>query len=351
MSSANEHEAARGFLRSEKILRVAGAPEDPTQFVSNPDDTMIGSSESFDSLIDTIRSVAVRRCSITIVGETGTGKEMVAKKIHRYSDRREKLFVPVDCTTLTGTLFESQLFGHIKGSFTGATDSTLGFFRAANGGTIFLDEISEIPLELQAKLLRVLQQGTVTPLGSTQSYPIDIRVVCATNRDLRQMVADGDFRADLYYRLNVVTLHVPPLRERPEDILPMAAYFLKKLSRFYSEPAKTLSPQSQRILQEYPWPGNVRQLANAVERAYVLTQGDLIEAEALPPEILLEKRVAGKEGALLSLNAANERLIVEALRRSKGQKATAAKILGIDRRKLNRMMEKLNIEAAQIRND
>jgi transcriptional regulator with PAS, ATPase and Fis domain len=351
MFSANEDGFAQESVRKEKAMQAGVAPEGTKQFVNNPDDTMIGSSESFDSLIDTIRSVAARRCSITIVGETGTGKEMVAKKIHRYSDRCDKLFVPVDCTTLTGPLFESQLFGHLKGSFTGATDSTMGFFRAASGGTIFLDEISEIPLELQAKLLRVLQQGTVTPLGSTQTYPVDVRVVCATNRDLRQMVADGDFRADLYYRLNVVTLQVPPLRERPEDILPMASYFLKKLSRFYSEPLKTLSPQSQRILLEYPWPGNVRQLANAIERAYVLTQGLMIEAEVLPPEVLLEKRTAGKESALLSMNAANERLIVEALRRSKGQKANAAKILGIDRRKLNRMIEKLNIEITQIRND
>lgn len=346
MTSTNEEIVAQGVSRG-----GGGIPSNAARFSGNPDETMIGSSDSFSSLIDTIRSVANRRCSITIIGETGTGKEMVAKKIHRYSDRSSKLFVPVDCTTLTGNLFESQLFGHVKGAFTGATDNTLGFFRAASGGTIFLDEIGEIPLELQAKLLRVLQEGKVTPLGSTQSYPVDVRIVCATNRDLKQMVDEGDFRADLYYRLNVVTLMVPPLRERPEDIIPMANYFLRKLSRFYNEPAKTLSAQTQRILLEYPWPGNVRQLANAIERSYVLTPGAMIETEALPPEVMIEKTTSGKKATLLSLDAANERLIVEALKRTKGQKVAAAKILGIDRRKLNRMIEKLNIEVAQTRND
>lgn len=313
--------------------------------------TLIGSSEAFVSLLDTIHSIALRQCCVTLVGETGTGKEMLARQIHLHSGRRDKVFVPVDCTTLTGPLFESQLFGHTKGAFTGAVDNTLGFFRAANGGTLFLDEISEIPLELQAKLLRVLQEGMVTPLGSHQSHPIDVRIICATNRDLRQMVADEDFRMDLYYRLNVVTLHVPPLRQRPEDILPMAIYFLENLSRFYNEPMKILSPQAERICLEYPWPGNVRQVANAMERAYVLTQGSYIETEALPPEILVEKRTNAGQSQLLTLDAAKERLITEALRRTKGHKNAAAKILGIDRRRLNRMIEKLNIEIAQIRRD
>jgi transcriptional regulator with PAS, ATPase and Fis domain len=313
------------------------------------DDTMVVCSESFTSLLDTIRSIASRQCCVTLVGETGTGKEMLARKIHQYSDRRDQVFIPVDCTTLTGPLFESQLFGHTKGAFTGATDNTMGFFRAAHGGTIFLDEISEIPLELQAKLLRVLQEGTVTPLGSTHAVPIDVRVVCATNRDLRQMVTDGDFRADLYYRLNVITLHVPPLRQRTADILPMANHFLKNISRFYNEPPKTLSCQVERLLLEYPWPGNARQLANAIERAYVMTDGSMIETEALPPDMLIEKQTKAGESSLLTLDAAKERLITEALQRTKGQKTAAAKILGIDRRQLNRIIEKLNIEVAQTR--
>jgi transcriptional regulator with PAS, ATPase and Fis domain len=174
-----------------------------------------------------IETVAARKCSVIITGETGVGKEMVARQIHNASNRANKVFVPVDCTTLTGQLFESQLFGHVKGAFTGAVDNTLGFFRAAEGGTIFLDEISEIPMELQAKLLRVLQQSCVVPLGSTKSYPIDIRVLCATNCNLYEMVREGTFRSDLYYRLNVINLEVPPLRQRKEDILPLAEYFLE----------------------------------------------------------------------------------------------------------------------------
>jgi transcriptional regulator with PAS, ATPase and Fis domain len=355
MSGANAENHPQRTARGEGPVqseRGWGAPLGAAQHSQgNLEDTIIGCSESFVSLLDTIRSIASRQCCITLVGETGTGKEMLARKIHLSSDRKNKVFIPVDCTTLTGSLFESQLFGHVKGAFTGAVDNTIGFFRAADGGTIFLDEISEIPLELQAKLLRVLQQGIVAPLGSTHSHPINVRVICATNRDLRQMVAEQDFRADLYYRLNVVTLHVPPLRQRPEDILPMAEHFLENLSRFYDEPPKTLSPQVEKILLEYPWPGNARQLANAIERAYVLTEGAVIQTEALPPEILIEKRTAAGQSALLTLEAAKERLVTEALRRTKGQKNTAAKILGIDRRQLNRLIDKLHIEIAQIRKD
>lgn len=301
--------------------------------------------------MDTIRSIAARRCCITITGETGTGKEMVARQIHLHSDRKDRCFVPVDCTTLTGQLFESQLFGHTKGAFTGAVDNTLGFFRAADGGTIFLDEISEIPLELQAKLLRVLQEGTVTPLGSTQSYRIDVRVVCATNRDLRKMVDKNEFRADLYYRLNVVNLQIPPLRQRPEDILLLADYFLANLSEFYGEPAKELSPEARQILLRYPWPGNVREMSNAMERAYVLSKGTVIRPEALPPEILLTDPVKNPGSPLPTLQEAEERLVREALKVAHGRKIEAARLLGVERRRLNRILDRLNIHAAQFRTD
>ena len=214
-------------------------------------DVFIGKSPVFYSIIYMIEAIASRKCSIIIVGETGAGKEMVARQIHKSSDRRDKVFVPVDCTTLTGQLFESQLFGHVKGAFTGAIDNTLGFFRSANGGTIFLDEISEIPLELQAKLLRILQEEVVTPLGSTKSYPVDVRVVCASSSNLGQMVKEGRFRSDLYYRLNVVTLEIPPLRQRREDILPLAEFFLAGQSSFYNEPVKVLSDEVKSLLLRY----------------------------------------------------------------------------------------------------
>lgn len=304
---------------------------------------LVGNSETFSALVETVRSIAQRQCCVVITGQTGTGKEMMAHKIHEYSPRVSKPFIPVDCTTLTGPLFESQLFGHVKGAFTGAINDTLGFFRAADGGTIFLDEISEIPLELQAKLLRVLQQGTVTPLGSTRTFPIDLRVICATNRNLKEMVDKNEFRADLYYRINVVNIEIPPLCQRGDDIMHLANHFLRNLSAFYQEPLKRLSEKAQQLLLKYPWPGNVREMANAMERAYVMTEGDVIETSVLPPEILLSAYVVRPDRPLPTLDEAQQKLIVEAMRLAKGQKTAAAKILGIDRRRLNRLVEKLDI--------
>ena len=307
----------------------------------------MGGSPAFVSILETIEAVASRQCSMVITGETGVGKEMVAQKIHACSDRSDKVFVPVDCTTLTGQLFESQLFGHTKGAFTGAVNDTLGFFRAADGGTIFLDEISEIPLDLQAKLLRVLQESTVTPIGSIKSYPIDVRVLCATNRDLQQCIDEGKFRSDLYYRLNVVTLEVPPLRKRREDILPLAEYFLSQQSEFYNEPAKFLNDGVKKLLENYSWPGNVRQLANVIERAYVLTASDEITPAALPAEIIVAPVSDGDELRLPTLNEAKRKLIIQTLEATNGRKMAAARILGIERRKLNRMIDKLNITFPQ----
>jgi transcriptional regulator with PAS, ATPase and Fis domain len=304
---------------------------------------VIGTSPAFASILETINAVASRQCSMIISGETGAGKEMVARRIHNCSDRKNKIFVPVDCTTLTGQLFESQLFGHVRGAFTGAVSDTLGFFRAADTGTIFLDEISEIPLDLQSKLLRVLQESRVTPVGSVKSYEIDVRVLCATNRDLKQMVKDGKFRADLYYRLNVVTVYIPPLRERPEDILMLAEYFLARQSELYSEPYKILSDEVKKLLVDYSWPGNVRELANVMERAYVLTNTETIKPACLPTEILVAVPVSTGQGRLPTLDEAQRNVIMQALNASGGRKMAAAKILGLERRKLNRLLEKYNL--------
>lgn len=320
---------------------AAGYPNQGSRAASS----LVGDSGTFASLLEMIQSIAHRRSCVTITGETGTGKEMVARKIHASGNRAAKAFVPVDCTTLTGQLFESQLFGHVKGAFTGAINDTLGFFRAADGGTIFLDEISEIPLELQAKLLRVLQEGTVTPVGSTQSHTINVRVLCATNRDLKKMVDHNEFRADLYYRINVVNLEIPPLRQRTEDILPLARHFLTNIADFYDESVKTLSEKTRRILLGYPWPGNVREMSNAMERCHVLTKGNVIEPSVLPAEILAAAYTGiHADSPLPTLDAAKHKLITEALKITKGQKAAAAKILGIDRRRLNRLIEKLDIQ-------
>lgn len=309
----------------------------------------IGKSPAFNSLAETIKAVAARKCSIIITGETGVGKEMVARQIHYASDRYHKVFVPVDCTTLTGQLFESQLFGHVKGAFTSAISATLGFFRAADGGTVFLDEISEIPLELQAKLLRVLQENSVTPLGSTKSYPIDVRVLCSTNRNLRDMVREGSFRSDLYYRLNVINLEVPPLRQRKEDILPLTEYFLANQAAFYSEEPKILSATTKKLLLNYSWPGNVRELANAVERAYVLTASQEIQPSAMPFEIIIADSQMYPKQELPTLDEVKRKIITQTLKFTGGRKIAAAKILGIERRSLNRLIDKLNISLAQIK--
>lgn len=311
------------------------------------DEFVIGTSPAFESILETINTVASRQCSMIISGETGAGKEMVARRIHACSDRAKEVFVPVDCTTLTGQLFESQLFGHARGAFTGAVSDTLGFFRAADKGTIFLDEISEIPLDLQAKLLRVLQESTVTPVGSVKSHPINVRVLCATNRNLKQQVDENKFRADLFYRLNVVTVDVPPLRERPEDILCLAEYFLARQAELYNEPYRVLSDEVKKLLIDYHWPGNIRELANVMERAYVLTDTERITPASLPTEILVAAPMENGQARLPTLDEAQRKVIVQALNSTSGRKLAAAKILGLERRKLNRLLERYNISKPQ----
>lgn len=347
MGSADRRQYLQGIAPKEpkSVNRQTGSvPRVSARSSRMAEPKLIGSSDLFESLIDMILSISGRHCCVMISGETGTGKEMVAQKIHYHSTRADMPFIPVDCTTLTGQLFESQLFGHVKGAFTGAIHDTLGFFRAADGGTVFLDEISEIPLDLQSKLLRVLQEGTVTPVGSTQSYPINVRVLCAANRDLHGMVKKNEFRADLFYRLNVVNLEIPPLRQRVDDILPLANHFLANQAAFYDEPVKTLSPEAERLLLRYSWPGNVRQIANAMERAHVLSvNNEVIEPSVLPKEILMAAYTAQPDSPLPTLDDAKSKLIADALRVTGGRKVAAAKILGVERRRLNRLIQKLNI--------
>jgi transcriptional regulator with PAS, ATPase and Fis domain len=304
----------------------------------------IGKSHIFKSLSETIRKVAQRKCAITMIGETGTGKEVVARQIHQQSVRSDGPFVPVDCTTLTGQLFESQLFGHAKGAFTGATSDTIGFFRAANGGTILLDEISELELNLQAKLLRVLQDSCVVPVGSTKIYPVDVRVISATNKDLKDMVRKGAFRADLYFRLNIVQIIIPPLRERKEDILALANHFLVKQAELYDEPGKRLSEQTKRILLDYDWPGNVRELANVVEQAYVMCKEDVINLSSLPHSVFDGEPMQDASGKPKSLDEVKKNAVIEALSAARGRKTKAARILGISYRKLVRLMNKYALQ-------
>jgi len=239
---------------------------------------IITRSPKMDDLLRQARLVADSDASVLIYGESGTGKELLARAIHRASPRAEKPFVAVNCGAIPGDLLESELFGHARGAFTGAVQAHKGLFQTADGGTLFLDEIGDMPLPLQVKLLRVLQEGEVRPVGATQSIPVDVRVISATHRDLDAHRVSGQFREDLYYRLNVVSLHLPPLSERREDIPLLATYILRKLAERYRKSVPTLAPDAMALLVAAPWPGNVRQLVNLLEQAVALTPTTVIPA-------------------------------------------------------------------------
>jgi transcriptional regulator with PAS, ATPase and Fis domain len=288
--------------------------------------------------------VANRLCTVMILGETGTGKELIARYVHACSDRAAKPFIPVDCSALSDNLFESQMFGHVRGAFTGAVNDSLGFVRSASGGTLFLDEIGELPLAQQAKLLRVIQERCVVPVGAAHPEPVDLRIVTATHRDLAAMVKAGTFREDLYFRLNVVTTNLPPLRERTDDILPLANHFLRLQAELYDEPIRSISPEVATALAAYYWPGNVRELANVMESVHVLAQGNTIQFVDLPVRVRGARPVAAATATSdLCLAAIEKRTIEEALRRTNHCKAAASRLLGINIQRLNRRIEKLSI--------
>jgi len=304
----------------------------------------IGASDAMQKLYRLVQQVAPARSNVFIVGETGTGKELVARALHEASGR-SGLFVPLNCAAIPEELLESELFGHKKGAFTGATRDRVGKCELASGGTLFLDEITEMPLALQAKLLRVIQEGTVERLGSNVTTPVDVRFVAATNRDPQQAVTEGRLRQDLYFRLNVVRIDVPLLHEREGDIPLLAEYFLRKYAAELGRPIPHLQPQTLERMQAYSWPGNVRELENLMERAAVLCQGNKITLEHFPAEIA---QPAASPSAIPVLEAAlpdslamkeqvellEARLIKEALQRTDNNKSAAARLLEVSERAL-----------------
>jgi len=296
-------------------------------------------------IFELIRNVAALRSTVLVQGESGTGKEMIARAIHAASDRKQKPFIAVPCGALAETLLESELFGHEKGSFTGATDRRKGKFELADGGTILLDEIGDISPRLQVELLRVLQERRFYRVGGSEEIEVDVRVVAATNVDLQEAVREGRFRDDLYYRLNVITIHLPPLRERLEDVPLLARHFVESTAAELGKPVLELSPDALGVLMEYDWPGNVRELENAIERALATCRN-----ERLGPEDFAflheraEERAKFEIPAHLSLREVEKKMIEATLQRTRGNVKAAAESLGIDRSTLYDKMRKFGIE-------
>jgi len=299
---------------------------------------LIGQSAPMQLLYDLIGKVSQSTSPVLVIGDTGTGKELVARAIHFMGLRREKALVPVDCSALTPTLVESELFGHVKGAFTGADHSKEGLLQAANEGTIFLDEIGELPTFLQAKLLRALQEKEIRPVGSTEQIQIDVRVIAATNRDLEAGVRAGTFRQDLYFRLNVVQIRLPPLCERKVDIPLLVAHFLEKFSHPL-QPVRAISDHALRRLMAYDWPGNVRELKNAIECALALSSDSVLTADDLPSVPYRASTVnAPSSNELVSLEELERRAIMNTLRETGGNKLAAARLLGIGKTTLHRKL-------------
>jgi len=313
------------------ILDALGRGERAERVVADLPPGFVCESPAMRRVVETAAVVAPSNAPVLVMGESGVGKEVVARLIHRWSPRRDGPLVAANCAGLPESLIESELFGHAKGAFTGATASRQGFFRAAHHGTLFLDEIGELPLHLQPKLLRALESGEVTPVGSDAPIEVDARLVAATNQDLAAAVAEGRFRDDLYYRINVIELVVPPLGERREDILPLARRFA---AEFSGGPSR-LSPQATQCLLAHPWPGNVRELRNAIQRACLLCRGDVILGEHLPPKVaalaLQPPEAAADRGRLSRMERAT---ILATLDECDGNRTHAAKKLGISRRAL-----------------
>jgi len=299
------------------------------------------------AVFELIARVAATRSTVLIQGETGTGKELIARAIHAASPRADRPFVPVDCSALAEGVLESELFGHVKGAFTGAVIDKRGLFETAHAGTCFVDEVGEVSPCVQAKLLRVLQEHEIKRVGGTDSFGVDVRVIAATNRDLGSLIAAGRFREDLFYRLSVVTLQVPPLRERREDIPLLAAHFLGMYAAANARPVSDITPEAMALLVAYDWPGNIRELEHAVERAVALTTSSVVRPEDLPPKCVEAVSAPGAPGSALSLRGVVTRHVRRVLREARWNKKLAAQLLGIHRRTLYRLTKRYGISLSE----
>lgn len=316
-------------------------------------ENIIGKSPQMQEIFKKIEKITDYKSTVLITGESGTGKELVARAIHYVGNRKKNLFVPVNCGAIPRDLLESELFGHVKGAFTGAINHKAGLILEANKGTLFLDEIAELPLDLQVKLLRVLQESEIRRVGDTRTVKVDVRVIAATSQNMLEAVEQGMFRKDLYYRLNVVPLHIPPLRERREDIALLTRHFIKKHSQEMGKDIQDISPEAMKLLLECEWRGNVRELENALERAIVMTEGDTITTEYLPAalfkaesDILLkipESRISLKEVMQEITQMTEKELILRALQQTENNRTKAAQLLQISHRALMYKLKEYNL--------
>ncbi|HEX8097352.1 MAG TPA: sigma-54 dependent transcriptional regulator, partial [Pyrinomonadaceae bacterium] len=351
----NISQTVRGGLEKQRGATAEGDSAAPDVYTSDID--LVGRNPAFVEVMKLVGRVAATSLPVLITGESGTGKEIVARAIHRRSQRASQSFVAVNCGAIPSELIESELFGHVRGSFTGATVDRRGLWQEADGGTVFLDEITETTPAFQVKLLRALQEGEIRRVGSNHTMKVDVRVIAATNRDIEREMRDGGFRQDLLYRLNAVTLYLPPLRERREDIMPLARHFSRKLAREGERPV-SFAPDAVQMIEDYAWPGNIRELENAIVRAAALCD-QIVRPEDLPERIrnfFSENAPAqvsaaaptqeGRDEGLLTLAELERRHVERVLAHTGGNKQAASRILGVDRTTLQRMVKRYNLESS-----
>jgi two-component system, NtrC family, response regulator AtoC len=341
----NLEEIKSTVRRALEERRLAEAPGNGTGLAGESSGVVVGRSPAMVEVYKTVARVAGSRSTVLIEGESGTGKELIAAALHRHSGRAADRFVAVDCGSLTDTLLESELFGYVRGAFTGAVGEKKGLFEEADGGTIFLDEIGDIGAPMQAKLLRVLQEYEIKRVGGQEWIKVDVRIVAATNRNLEQLVQQGRFREDLFYRLKVVTIPLPPLRDRREDIPLLAEHFLRRFAARNGKTISHLADDAMALLIDYPWPGNIRELEHCIERAVALTSGQVLTPEELAPELRSTLEATLHRGTP-TLEEVKRRYLEYVVRETGGNISRAASILGVNRRSLYRMLHRYGLRSS-----